>query len=155
MFKYQKSKPHNLSWKSIKIIVFVFVFRTIHAHLLFHLKLRFGEHFHFVQYKTIKKGSLISSYLKIFEEKLFLKFWAFINLPWGHVRSTTNLGPIGLAVLTFIGYKQTNKQSIIDILKNDLQDFNVVKYLYLFFNETPCIKYVQDKCTLCWAHVKM
>ena len=44
----------------------------------------------------------------------FLKFWSFINLP---TRDPTKiLGLIGSAVLTFIGYKQTDKQSIyIDI----------------------------------------
>jgi len=33
-----------------------------------------------------------------------------MNLPWGHARSPTkNLGPIGSAVLTFFGDKQTDK----------------------------------------------
>ena len=38
-----------------------------------------------------------------------MKFWSFINLPSGHWGPTQNLGPIGSAVLTFIGYKQTDK----------------------------------------------
>ena len=29
----------------------------------------------------------------------------------GHIKSYTKFGPIGSAVLTFIGYKQTNKQT--------------------------------------------
>ena len=33
----------------------------------------------------------------------FLKIQSYINLPCGH----KNLGPIGSAILTFIGYKQT------------------------------------------------
>ena len=40
-----------------------------------------------------------------------MKFCSFINLPWGSVRSQKNLGPIGSAILTFIGYKQTNRQT--------------------------------------------
>ena len=39
----------------------------------------------------------------------FKNFLSFINLPCGHVMSHKNLGPIGSAVLTFIGYKQTNE----------------------------------------------
>ena len=46
----------------------------------------------------------------------FLKFWSFINLPWGQERFHTKLGLIGSAVLTFIGYERTdrhpNEQSI-------------------------------------------
>ena len=42
----------------------------------------------------------------------FLKFWSFINLPWGHWGPIQIFSPIGSAVLTFIGYKQTDKQSI-------------------------------------------
>ena len=34
-----------------------------------------------------------------------------INLSLGHIRSIKNLGPIGPAVWTFIGYKETDKQS--------------------------------------------
>ena len=41
----------------------------------------------------------------------FLKIQPCINLPWGHVRSNKNLGPIGSAILTFIRYKQTNRQT--------------------------------------------
>ena len=37
-----------------------------------------------------------------------MKFLSFTNLPWGHVRSHTTFG---LSLLTFIGYKQTNKQT--------------------------------------------
>ena len=32
-----------------------------------------------------------------------------MNLPWGHVRSPKKFWPIGSAVLTFIGHKQTGK----------------------------------------------
>ena len=32
-------------------------------------------------------------------------------MSWGHVRSDKNLGHISSAILTFIGYKQTDKQS--------------------------------------------
>ena len=34
-----------------------------------------------------------------------------MNLPWGHVGFPQNLGPIGLAILTFIGYKPTPRQA--------------------------------------------
>ena len=41
--------------------------------------------------------------------------WANIErctqLGWGHVRSHKNFCPIGSAVLTFIEYKQTDKQT--------------------------------------------
>ena len=39
----------------------------------------------------------------------FLKIWSFINLPWGHVMSPQNLGPIGSAVLKF--FLDTNEQT--------------------------------------------
>ena len=38
----------------------------------------------------------------------FLKIRSFINLPWGHVMSPQNLGPIGSAVLKF--FLDTNGQ---------------------------------------------
>ena len=38
-------------------------------------------------------------------------FLPSINLHWDHVSSHKNLGPIGSAVLTLIGYKQTSKQT--------------------------------------------
>ena len=47
-----------------------------------------------------------------FDGGKFLKIWSSINLPWGHAR----------AVLTFIGYKQTEKQT-------DRQ----VKFIYRLF----------------------
>ena len=34
-----------------------------------------------------------------------------MNLPSGHVRTHKNVVPIGFDVLTFIGYKQTDKQT--------------------------------------------
>ena len=50
------------------------------------------EHFLFVQYKTVTKSSRILSYFFVdfqnftkskFVGDKYLKFWAFINLPWG------------------------------------------------------------------------
>ena len=38
----------------------------------------------------------------------FFNFWSSIDLPWG---PTQNLSLIGSAVLTFFGYKQTNKET--------------------------------------------
>ena len=46
--------------------------------------------------------------LKTLKKHLFL-FLSFINLPCGHVMSHKKFGLIGTAVLTFIGYKQTNR----------------------------------------------
>jgi len=71
------------------------------------------EHLLFVQYKTKTKKvcrfhNILSSIFKFYKTKnlhKFLKFWSFINLPWGH----ENLGPICSSVLSFIGYKQTDK----------------------------------------------
>ena len=45
--------------------------------------------------------------MKVFKIE-FLIIRLSTNLPWGHSRSHTKLSPFGLAVLTFIGYKQTN-----------------------------------------------
>ena len=45
-----------------------------------------------------------------FCQRLFFAILTIHNLPWGHVRShKKNLCPIGSAVLTFIGYKQTDR----------------------------------------------
>ena len=46
-----------------------------------------------------------------FDEGKFLKIRSFLNLPWDHARSHKNLGPIGSAVLTSIGYKRTDRQT--------------------------------------------
>ena len=55
-----------------------------------------------------------------------------INLPWGHVRSHTKFRLIGSAVLTFIGYKQTDKLNLnIDYLPVYLQS-----ELFRFFSES-------------------
>jgi len=48
--------------------------------------------------------------LKVVYYKL-LKIQSHVNLPWVHVRSHKNLGPISSAVLTFIGYKLANRQA--------------------------------------------
>ena len=45
--------------------------------------------------------------MKVFKIE-FLIIRLSTNLPWGHSKSHTKLGPFGLAVLTFIRYKQTN-----------------------------------------------
>ena len=47
-----------------------------------------------------------------------------------------NLGPIGLVVLTFIGYKQTDRQAYIDIY-NDLQSSSAYIQYYLILPFTP------------------
>jgi len=46
-----------------------------------------------------------------FDGDKYLKFLSFINLPCGHVMSHKKFGPIGSAVLMFIGYKQIDKQT--------------------------------------------
>ena len=46
-----------------------------------------------------------------FDGGKFLKIPSSINLTWGHARSLKKLGPIGSAVLTFIGYKRTDRQT--------------------------------------------
>ena len=49
--------------------------------------------------------------LKTFKTHFFT-FVSFINLPCGHVMSQKNLGPIGSPILSFIGYKQTDKPNL-------------------------------------------
>ena len=56
--------------------------------------------------------SLCTNYLKSnFDGGKFLKIRSTIPLPGVTRGYTKNLGPIGSAVLTFIGYKQTDKQT--------------------------------------------
>ena len=57
----------------------------------------------FVDFQNFQKSN--------FDGGKFLKIWSSINLPWGHVMTHKNLGLIVSAVLTFIGYKQTEKQT--------------------------------------------
>ena len=60
----------------------------------------------------IKRFRGFSKFSKLlFVRGKFLKIQSSINHPWCHVRSHKKLGPIGLAVLTFIGFKQTNTQT--------------------------------------------
>ena len=40
-----------------------------------------------------------------------MKIRSSINLPWGHVMSHKKFGPDRFSRLTFIGYKQTNRQT--------------------------------------------
>ena len=69
------------------------------------------------QFCGFKKNSRIFKNLNFFFTKLktfkthFLKFLSFIKFPCGPLMSHKNLGPIGSAVLAFIGYKQTDKQT--------------------------------------------
>ena len=50
--------------------------------------------------------------LKTFK-KHFFKFLSFVNLPCGQAMSHKKMGPIGSAVLMFIGYKkQTDTQTV-------------------------------------------
>ena len=46
-----------------------------------------------------------------------MQFFVILGISWGHVRSHKKFKPNQLAVLTFIGYKQTDKQeyNYIDI----------------------------------------
>ena len=74
-----------------------------------------------------KKISWIFKILKnrILFEAFFKKIRSLIKLPWGHARSH-NKGPDLLAVLTFIGYKQTDRQA--KYLYRFLEDFDHDKY---------------------------
>ena len=53
----------------------------------------------------------------IFLRHVFLQFTTSINVPWDHLKSHKNFGPIGSAVFTFIGQKQTNKHTKKQISK--------------------------------------
>jgi len=75
----------------------------------------------FSLYKLKKKSNKVRGFYKknrgfskFIENKIFwrLVFEILIiqNLHYEHVRSHTKFGPIGSAVLTFIGYKHANKQ---------------------------------------------
>ena len=79
------------------------------------------EHFLFVFCKSKTKQKCCGYYKKVvdfqnlkksnFVRSKFLKIGLFENFPWGQVRSHKNLGSIGSAVLTFIGYKQADTQT--------------------------------------------
>ena len=63
-----------------------------------------------------------------------LQFWCSINLLWDHVRCPTQkLDPIGLVVLTIIGYKQTNKQTDRQAKYTCLRIGRIVFFLFLCF----------------------
>ena len=49
--------------------------------------------------------------MKNFETQIFKILIIHKPSLWSHDVPQKNLGPIGSAVLTFIGYKQTNKQT--------------------------------------------
>jgi len=56
----------------------------------------------------IFKNLIFFSKLKTFKTRFFL-ILSFINLPCGHIK---NVGPIGSAVLTFIGYTEIDKPNL-------------------------------------------
>ena len=69
-----------------------------------------------------------------------MKFWSFINLPYIILiiyKPTQNLGTICLAVLTFIGHKQTNKQTDKQII-----------YIYIDETKTKTWKTIRNEDTL-------
>ena len=57
-----------------------------------------------------KNGGIFKIQLKLNLGDKFLKFLSSINLSLGHVMSHTKFGPPPV-VLTFIGYKRTDKQT--------------------------------------------
>ena len=72
-------------------------------------KISFAYNFDYVDFLNFQKSN--------FAIGKFLKFRSSINLTRGHVISHTKFRSIGSAVLTFIGYKQTNTQtSKVDII---------------------------------------
>ena len=65
---------------------------------------------HIVKQKQTKNFADIQNFQKsYFGRGKFLKIRSSISC--GHVKSQKNLGPIGSAVLTFIGFKQTDRQA--------------------------------------------
>ena len=60
-----------------------------------------------------------------------------MNLPWGHVSCHKKFDPVGAAVLTVIGSKQTDKRAIIIYImlrENDTTSFkglNNICFLYI------------------------
>jgi len=64
------------------------------------------------KFADLKKNRGFSEFNANFVGGKYLKFFIIYKLPWGHMKSHTKLGPIGSAVLAFIGYKQTDKQSL-------------------------------------------
>ena len=92
--------PQRKCIKSVRVIFSLFL---LNLRLLSYVYLN-GEHVLLFTFKN--KFSRITK-LKL---NSFFKI-TFINQPCGHVMSHKNLGPIGSAVLMFIGYKQTDKQT--------------------------------------------
>ena len=104
-----------LIFKSLIISAFwtEFTFRKMNGLLLFSLLYKGVESI--ISWSL--KISEINNYVfvdfensKLILQQIFL-FWSCIlhNLRWGHAK---NVGPILSSVFTFIGYKQTKKQSI-------------------------------------------
>ena len=77
----------------------------------------------------LKPSSLDFTKIKAFGNK-FLLLSAFINLSWVMCGPTQNLGPIGWAVLTFIGYKQTHRKtkSLQDILTFINKKLKIIRF---------------------------
>ena len=62
--------------------------------------------------KNLRIFKIFKNFTKIksFKHK-FLKILSFINLPWAYVMSHKKFGPDRFSRLTFIGYKQTDRQA--------------------------------------------
>ena len=89
-YEKQTSKVHR------DIYIYIYTSRT---HLLYISTFNcdfISEHLLFVHYKT--------------KTKKFADFIIFFHAFSKFYKNTQNLGPIGTAFLTFIGYKQTDKQ---------------------------------------------
>ena len=77
------SKSLGCHQKSVMSLMNKLGFKALRAHLLFQI---------LIVALTIIFSLYSIQIQKTFKHK-FLKFWSFINLPWGHVRSHAKLGP--------------------------------------------------------------
>ena len=95
---------------------------VLRAHLLFKLLIvaLFLNIFSLYRIKQKKSADFIIFFFAHFQNFTKIKIFKhkFINLPWGHLGPTQNLGPISSAFLTFIVNRQTDKLNLcIDNIK--------------------------------------
>ena len=94
----------------LTLVYYYKAFRALRAHLLFQLWIVALSLSIFSLYSIKKKFAnfiiFFRAFSKFFKNKKLLN--TIPGVTWG---PTHNLGPIGLAVLTFIGYKQTARQT--------------------------------------------
>jgi len=129
-------KIHNFFCENPRIIFVLFY--DVHKENMFTINLEDGR-------EAPSKASFLNfTKYKTFEHK-FLKFWSFINLPWGHVRSHTKFWPDRFSRFD-VYWIQTNRQA--KFIYRCAKKFYEIRKLFCFCFILYKKKMIWDKASI-------